>query len=47
MIITWNIRGINGKRKQNILRNKIVEEHPTLIMLQEEKCLGEYIYKTT
>ena len=41
MIVTWNIRGTKGKRKRHILRNKIVKEHPNLIMLQETKCSEE------
>jgi exonuclease III len=39
-IITWNIRGLNGRSKQKILRDCIKAEHPDILMLQETKCVG-------
>jgi exonuclease III len=39
-IITWNIRRLNGKSKQRILRDCIKEENPNILMLQETKCAG-------
>ena len=39
-IITWNIRGLNDKSKQRILRDCIKEESPDILMLQETKCAG-------
>jgi exonuclease III len=39
-IITWNIRGLNSKSKQRILRDCIKEESPNILMLQEMKCAG-------
>jgi exonuclease III len=39
-IITWNIRGLNGRSKQRILRDCIKAENPDILMLQETKCAG-------
>jgi exonuclease III len=39
-IITWNIRGLNDRSKQRILRDCIKEESPDILMLQETKCAG-------
>jgi hypothetical protein len=39
-IITWNIRGLNGRSKQRILRDCIKAENPDILMLQETKCVG-------
>jgi exonuclease III len=46
--ISWNIRGLNGKTKQRILKECIKEENPDIVMLQETKCAGpeaEIIFK--
>jgi exonuclease III len=39
-VISWNIRGLNGRSKQRILRDCIKEETPDILMLQETKCTG-------
>ena len=39
-IITWNIRGLNGRSKQRILRDCIIAEKPDILLLQETKCRG-------
>jgi exonuclease III len=39
-IITWNIRGLNGRSKQRILRDCIRVENPDILLLQETKCVG-------
>jgi exonuclease III len=39
-IITWNIRGLNGRSKQRILRNCVKSEDPDILLLQETKCAG-------
>jgi len=39
-IITWNIRGLNGRSKQRILRDCIIKEKPDILLLQETKCRG-------
>jgi exonuclease III len=39
-IITWNIRGLNGRSKQRILRDCIMAEKPDILLLQETKCRG-------
>jgi exonuclease III len=39
-VISWNIRGLNGKSKQMLLRNKINKESPDIFLLQETKCSG-------
>jgi hypothetical protein len=38
-IITWNIRGLNGRSKQRILRDCISVENPDILLLQETKCV--------
>jgi exonuclease III len=40
-IITWNIRGLNGRSKQRILRDSIRAENPDILLLQETKCVGK------
>jgi exonuclease III len=39
-IITWNIRGLNDRSKQRILRDCIRAENPDVLLLQETKCTG-------
>ena len=40
-IISWNIRGIGGDSKRRLFKNRILTEKPTVIMLQETKCLEQ------
>jgi len=42
-IITWNIRGLNGRYKQRILRNCVKEKDPDMFLLQETKCVGDMV----
>jgi exonuclease III len=42
-IVTWNIRGLNGRSKQRILRNCIKVEDPDILLLQETKCAGPIV----
>jgi exonuclease III len=42
-IISWNIRGLNGRSKQKLLRDLIIAEAPDVVMLQETKCTTEDI----
>jgi exonuclease III len=37
-IISWNIRGLNGRSKQKLLQDMIIAEKPDIMMLQETKC---------
>jgi exonuclease III len=39
--ITWNIRGLNGRSRQRILRDCIKAENPDVLLLQETKCAGK------
>jgi exonuclease III len=39
-ILTWNIRGLNGRSKQRTLRECIKAENPDMLLLQETKCAG-------
>lgn len=41
--ITWNIRGIRNIRKQKNLSNKMKEEKPEMVFIQEIKCSMEKI----
>lgn len=40
-IISWNLRGIQSKSRQRSLRNRLEEEKPDTVMLQETKCPGQ------
>jgi exonuclease III len=40
-IISWNIRGLNGRSKQKMLREMILAETPDIVLLQETKCTSE------
>jgi exonuclease III len=42
-IISWNIRGLNGRSKQKMLRELILVETPDVVLLQETKCTSEDI----
>lgn len=42
-IITWNIRGLNGRSKQRTLRDCISVENPDILLLQETKYAGEEV----
>ena len=37
-LTTWNIRGIGNRRKQRNLSNRIKEEKPDMVFIQETKC---------
>jgi len=40
-IISWNIRGLNGRSKQKMLREMILAETLDIVLLQETKCTSE------
>jgi endonuclease/exonuclease/phosphatase family metal-dependent hydrolase len=40
-LISWNIRGLNGRSKQRLLRERIIVEQPDIMFLQETKCAME------
>jgi ribonuclease HI/exonuclease III len=40
-IISWNIRGLNSRSKQKMLRDLIIAESPDILLLQETKCTSE------
>jgi exonuclease III len=42
-IVSWNIRGLNGKRKHRIIINLLAQKKSTIIMLQETKCSSDHI----
>eukprot|EP00253_Pinus_taeda_P021718 PITA_21718 len=42
-LTTWNIRGLGSRRKQRNLSNKIKEEKPDMVFIQETKCSMEKI----
>jgi exonuclease III len=37
-ILSWNVRGLNGRTKQRVLHKCIMEEKPDILFLQETKC---------
>jgi exonuclease III len=39
-ILSWNIRGLNAKRKQAFLKDRIKKDQPDILLLQEMKCAG-------
>lgn len=44
-VISWNIRGLNGLNKQDILRNLIRDQNPDIILVQETKMSKEKVEK--
>lgn len=42
-IVSWNVRGANGLQKKRLLRKRIKEDQPTILMLQETKCEGSIL----
>ncbi len=44
-IISWNIRGINGAHKQDIIRNMIRDQRPNFFVIQETKMRKELVEK--
>ena len=40
-IISWNIKGLNGRSKQKFLRDLILAEKPDIVLLQETKCTSK------
>jgi exonuclease III len=46
-IVSWNIRGLNIRRKQRLLQSHLMEENLNILFLQETKCVGtnaKYIF---
>jgi exonuclease III len=39
-ILSWNIRGLNARSKQTLLKDRIRKEKPDILLLQETKCVG-------
>jgi len=37
-LTSWTIRGLGSKRKQRNLNNRMKEEKPDMIFIQETKC---------
>ena len=46
-IISWNIRGLNGAHKQEVIRNMIREQRPNILLIQEIKMKKESLVKIT
>ncbi len=44
-IISWNIRGLNGTHKQEIMRNLIRDQRPDILMIQETKMKKDFLGK--
>ena len=44
-IISWNIRGLNGAHKHEIIRNMIRDQRPNILMIQETKTKKESLGK--
>lgn len=44
-IISWNIRGLNGAHKQEIIRNLIRDQRPNILMIQETKMKKDFLEK--
>jgi len=42
-ITTWNIKGLGSRRKHRNLSNKIKEEKPDIVFIQEIKCSVENV----
>ena len=44
-LISWNIRGLNGSHKQEIIRNLIRDQRPNILLIQETKMKKEILGK--
>jgi len=44
---SWNMRELNALPKQRIVRKKIEQEKPNMVMLQETKCDSNNMRKIT
>ncbi|GLJ26431.1 hypothetical protein SUGI_0509920 [Cryptomeria japonica] len=44
-VISWNIRGLNGLNKQDILRNPIRDQNLDIILVQKTKMSKEKVEK--
>lgn len=39
-IISWNMQGLNGRSKQSLLQNHIMNDNSDVLFLQEKKSVG-------
>ena len=46
-ILSWNIRGLNGSHKQEVVRNMIRDQRPDVFLIQETKMKKENIEKVS
>ena len=46
-IISWNIRGLSGAHKQELVRNMIKDQRPDFLLIQETKMKREMVGKTS
>ena len=37
-LLSWNIRGLDGRSKKRMLKMKIQKDPPSVLFLQETKC---------
>ena len=44
-LISWNIRGLNGAHKQELIRNLIRDQRPDILLIQETKIKKEILGK--
>ena len=42
-VISWNIRGLNGDHKQELVRNMIRDQRPNFLMIQETKMKKDLV----
>ena len=43
IVISWNIRGLNSKGKQRYFKERITQEIPQMVPLQETKVSAEHL----
>ena len=44
-LISWNVRGLNGAHKQEIVKNLIRDQRPIFLLIQETKMKKEMVGK--
>ena len=46
-IISWNTRGLNSQVKQRLLKRKLQQEKPDIMLIQETKCATDQLENIT
>lgn len=45
--LVWNVRGLNGRARRNVVKDLIIQERPSIVCLQETKLAASCTAKIT